>query len=189
MRPAVPLYWRATPAECAPFFRNPVSSMMPTPARVRQVVDDIGLQGVPARVRRPGRAAQQVLEAVGVGLALHLGQLPAVLARRRAHQALDVGQGPAVRAAEAKDRPQALRHLRPVRGPGRQGLGGQGFRCRHGRRGRGGCGHGDSRMTVAAVPQLTTLHYNCSIRRRRARTGCFVSRDCHDPLTIGAISF
>src|ERR1035438_739247 len=30
MRPAVPLYWRLTPAECRPFFRNPVSSTIRT---------------------------------------------------------------------------------------------------------------------------------------------------------------
>src|SRR5215212_8544976 len=30
--PAVPLYWRATPTECSPFFRKPVSSTISTPS-------------------------------------------------------------------------------------------------------------------------------------------------------------
>src|SRR3954453_18358268 len=33
MRPAVPLYWRATPADFVPFFRKPVSSTISTPSR------------------------------------------------------------------------------------------------------------------------------------------------------------
>ncbi len=45
------------------------------PGCVRQVVADMGLQGIPARVRRPSRPPQQVPEAVGLGLALDLGQL------------------------------------------------------------------------------------------------------------------
>src|SRR5215217_7240870 len=32
MRPAVPLYWRCTPTDLVPFFRNPVSSTINTPA-------------------------------------------------------------------------------------------------------------------------------------------------------------
>src|SRR5215216_3915297 len=31
MRPAVPVYWRATPTDFSPFFRKPVSSTMSTP--------------------------------------------------------------------------------------------------------------------------------------------------------------
>ena len=50
MCPAVPLYWRATPARVLALPREPGLVDGPHSGLVRQTVDDIGQQGVPARV-------------------------------------------------------------------------------------------------------------------------------------------
>ena len=62
------------------------------PLGIPQVLLHIGEQLVPRLVRRPDGAPQQVLEAVGVGVANRLGQLPAVLAPGVAQEAIQVGQ-------------------------------------------------------------------------------------------------
>ena len=61
------------------------------PVGVRQVVLQIGVEGVPHPIRRPVGPAQQVRDAAGVGLPLDLGQLPAVLAGRGAEGTLHIG--------------------------------------------------------------------------------------------------
>ncbi|MEU8348154.1 hypothetical protein [Streptomyces sp. NPDC048845] len=85
VRPAVPEYWRWTPAEVVPFLTTPVSSTIRMPsaspslsAMYAQVVADV--------IGLPLRSGKEVLQAVGRGVADLFGQLPAVLAGHRGEQ-------------------------------------------------------------------------------------------------------
>ncbi len=60
-------------------------------SRVGQVLDNVGLQVVPDRIRVPPRPRQELLHPVRRRVARSLGQLPAVLALNRRQQASQVG--------------------------------------------------------------------------------------------------
>jgi hypothetical protein len=105
MRPAVPLYWRCTPAECSPFYET---GLVHNEYRVTlaQLFNDVFPQHVARSISIPLRSLEQLLHAVGRGFADPLSELPAVLAFNRAEQALQVRQctlprlGPSEQAAQ-----------------------------------------------------------------------------------------
>ena len=101
---------RCTPADLAPFFKNPVSSTTITP-RGSPVPVDVGGQVVADQVRVPVGAAEQALDAVRRFVAGLLGELPAVLPRGVGEQAAQVGDGSAPRLDSEKRR--LNRVLRP----------------------------------------------------------------------------
>ena len=108
------------------------------PLDIPQVVPNIGVQRIPRLVDRPGRARQQVLEAVGGGVADRLGQLPAVLAAGVAQEAVQVGRQAPTGLGTGHAGSQTGRDFVPA---GLQG----GHRGRCDRDGRGcGDGHGAS---------------------------------------------
>ena len=76
-------------------------------------------QGGPGLRHRPARPVEQVLDAIGVGVAVDFRQLPAVLALGPAQQAVQIGQGPPPRGGRDQGRRQAVGDLRPVGRPDR----------------------------------------------------------------------
>src|SRR3954468_11075513 len=93
MRPAVPLYWRATPADFVPFFRKPVSSTISTASRSAKVSTTY-----PRHRSRAAASSHCTCERTrcvrhGRAIAEMLGQLPAVLAFHRTQQALQIEPG------------------------------------------------------------------------------------------------
>src|SRR3954467_12406646 len=116
MRPAVPLYWRATPADFVPFFRKPVSSTISTASR--------SAKGSTTYARHRSRAAssshyvrEQPLRAPWPGVAEMLGQLPAVLAFHRTQQALKIKPGLATRLSASEQLAQARVQRTQLRAP------------------------------------------------------------------------
>ena len=107
MRPAVPEYWRLTPADLSPFLRKPVSSSTSTAVGIAQVLDHVGAQIIAHGVGIPVHAGEEVLHAIGAGIAGGFRQMPAVLARERREQPLQIGPGASARfdAAEPGSNP------------------------------------------------------------------------------------
>jgi hypothetical protein len=95
--PAVPEYWRWTPTEVVPFFKNPVSSTTSTAPFLAQVLHHKGAQVIADQVGIPVGGGKQPLHAVWGPLAGVLGQLPAILPRHIAQQPAQVGQRPSAR--------------------------------------------------------------------------------------------
>ena len=94
MRPAVPLYWRAPPAACWPFVRNPVSSTTRTAIRGPQRLDPGGAPSVAKGLGIPSRSSQPMRDSIRGGLAGDVGELPAVFPLHRAAEAPERGPGP-----------------------------------------------------------------------------------------------
>src|SRR4051812_10637646 len=122
MRPAVPLYWRATPADFVPFFRKPVSSTISTASRSAKGSTTYPRHHVPAtqlarRLFVPLHVREQPLRAPRPGVADMLGQLPAVLALHRTQQALEIEPALPTRLTAHEQRAQASVHLARLRPP------------------------------------------------------------------------
>src|SRR5215218_5509643 len=137
MRPAVPEYWRWTPADLVPFLRKPVSSntrtATPGPQHqdrgvVTQVLDHVGAQIIAERIGVPVNAREERLHAVWRVVAGRLGEVPAVLPLQGGQQALKISQGTSarLRTPEPRGNPPGnrLQLLSPVLGfaPARHGF-------------------------------------------------------------------
>ena len=128
------------------------------PLGIPQVLRHVGVQPVPRLVRRPDRAPQQVLEAVGRGVAGRLGQLPAVLAPGVAQEAVQVGAGPlpGLRPPEAGGQPSV--DLGPLGLPAAHGGRAQGNGLRQGLGPGNGCGHRALRKDGAETSSVCHNH-------------------------------
>ena len=89
--------------------------------RIAEVLDHIGAQVIAHRIGIPVHAGEEVLHAIGAGIAGRFGQVPAVLALERREQALQIGSGASARfdAAEPGSNPGDRDHPvdRPSSGP------------------------------------------------------------------------
>ncbi len=65
-------------------------------------------------VEVPLRASEQVLKAIGRGIARDFRQLPAILALHRAEQSSEIGHGTRPRLSTGKDRANASLQLSPI---------------------------------------------------------------------------
>src|SRR5829696_3604047 len=134
MRPAVPEYWRWTPADLVPFLRKPVSSSTRTASShqdrvvITQVLDHVGAQIIAERIGVPVNAREERLHAVWRVVAGRLGEVPAVLPLQGGQQALKISQGTSarLRTPEPRGNPPGnrLQLLSPVLGfaPARHGF-------------------------------------------------------------------
>jgi hypothetical protein len=108
--PAVPVYWRATPHDLAPFSRKPVSSTMRTP-----------VASSPRWSRTPSASQAAALSRrcpPWTGLAHRFGELPAVLALRPVEQPRQVTPRPLARFGAGEPVGDPGVQLRPrVRAP------------------------------------------------------------------------
>src|SRR5215210_7735285 len=96
MRPAVPEYWRWTPADLVPFLRKPVSSSTRTASSSPRCYH-VGAQIIAQRIGVPVNAREELLHAVWRGVAGRLGEVPAVLPLQGGQQALKIRQGASAR--------------------------------------------------------------------------------------------
>src|SRR5579875_159327 len=103
-RPAVPEYWRCTPALAVPFLTSPVSSLDVASLinyehgiRAAQVLDDIPAQVIADRISIPPGPGQQVLHPVREDIPGQLGDRPAVLAPQARQKPQHERPGPASR--------------------------------------------------------------------------------------------
>ena len=85
----------------------------------------VGVEGIAELVGLPQGASEQMLDAVGRGVAAHFCQLPGVFASCGTEQTFNVGHGALPRWTADKVGTQALRHLTEMYLPaanGHQGL-------------------------------------------------------------------
>src|SRR6266496_4656075 len=110
-RPAVPLYWRATPADFFPFLRKPVSSItrMPPASPRCWVTYACRSSRTPSRI--PVCFPQQALDATWTVFAQLLCHLPAVLALHRCQQAFQKTACPLAHLRSSKACPNARLHM------------------------------------------------------------------------------
>src|SRR5215213_8695025 len=116
MRPAVPLYWRATPADFVPYLQK--AGLVDNQHRlsIGQALDPVPATQVARRRLVPLPMREQPLRAPRPGVAEMLGQLPAVLAFHRTQQALEIEPGLPPRLGASEQLTQAgvqLTQLRP----------------------------------------------------------------------------
>src|SRR3954467_73705 len=117
MRPAVPLYWRATAADFVLFFRKPVSSTISTASRFGQRLEHVRSTEVARPLLVPLHVREHPLRAPRPGVANMLGRLPAVLAFHRTQQALEIEPGLPTRLGAREQLAQATLQLAQLRPP------------------------------------------------------------------------
>ena len=79
-----------------------------------EIVRDIGAEAVAECVGVPVGATEQVLKAIGRGVARDFSQLPAILAFHRAEQSSEIGDGTSASLGAGKERANASLNVTPI---------------------------------------------------------------------------
>ena len=108
------MYLAGDPGRVAPFFHKAGFVEDQHAIGVLQMLDDIGPQCITRCVGVPVGPAQQILEAIGGGLAADFCHLPAVLALRLTEQAAQIRHDPLAGLRAGEIRGQPPRNIRQV---------------------------------------------------------------------------